>query len=155
MLCLLQSDGWRPRADRSSSEHRRDPRRRSGIRGRPIPRPDGLRDAEHRPSGRIRSPVNQLSSPREADLNIPSWPGDYQSRCQYYWRCITATDEQLGRILDKLDEMGVAEDTVVVFTGDNGFFLGELGLFGKRFAYEPSIRIPLVARYPRGVEPTK
>ncbi len=58
----------------------------------------------------------------------------------------------MGRILDKLDEMGVAEDTVVVFAGDNGFFLGELGLFDKRFAYEPSIRIPLVARYPRGVE---
>ena len=61
-------------------------------------------------------------------------------------------DEQLGRILDKLDEMGLAEDTVVVFAGDNCFFLGVLGLFDKRFAYEPSIRIPLVVRYPRGVK---
>ena len=61
-------------------------------------------------------------------------------------------DEQLGRILDKLDEMGLAEDTVVVFAGDNCFFLGVLGLFDKRFAYEPSIRIPLVVHYPRGVK---
>ena len=94
----------------------------------------------------------QLSTPREADHNIPGWPTDYPSRWQDYWRCITAMDEQLGRILGKLDEKGLAEDTVVVFAGDNGFFLGELGLFDKRFAYEPSIRIPLVARYPRGVK---
>ena len=94
----------------------------------------------------------QLGVPRDAGHNLPGWAGDYQSRWQAYWRCITAMDEQVGRILGKLDEKGLADDTVVVFAGDNGFFLGEMGLFDKRFAYEPSIRIPPLVRYPRGVD---
>lgn len=60
-----------------------------------------------------------------------------------------AVDENLGRVLDYLDQTGQAEDTLVIYTTDNGFFLGEHGWYDKRFMYEPSMRIPLLMRYPR------
>jgi arylsulfatase A-like enzyme len=66
-----------------------------------------------------------------------------------YFRHIKGIDENLGRLLDAIDECGIAEDTVVVFTSDNGYFLGEHNLGDKRALYEESIRIPMIARYPR------
>jgi len=66
-----------------------------------------------------------------------------------YYRVLLSVDENVGRLLDALEEHGSAEDTIVVYTSDNGFFLGEHGLFDKRLMYEPSIRVPLLIRYPR------
>ena len=57
----------------------------------------------------------------------------------------------MGRVLDFLDQQGLAKDTLVVYTADNGFFCGEYGLFDKRMMYEPSIRVPMLARYPGGL----
>ena len=65
-----------------------------------------------------------------------------------YFRCIAAVDDNLGRLLAALDELGLAQETVVVFSSDNGYYLGEHGLGDKRSLYEESIRIPLIARYP-------
>jgi arylsulfatase A-like enzyme len=65
-----------------------------------------------------------------------------------YYETLAAVDESLGRVLDYLDEKGLAENTAVVFAGDNGFFWGEHDLVDKRFAYEESIRIPFLVRYP-------
>jgi arylsulfatase A-like enzyme len=62
---------------------------------------------------------------------------------------IAGADENLGKILDTLDELHLAEDTVVVFASDNGYMLGDHSRDDKRVAYEESIRIPLVIRYPR------
>jgi arylsulfatase A-like enzyme len=66
-----------------------------------------------------------------------------------YLRCVVAIDENVGRLLDHLDETGQAEDTVVVYTSDQGFFLGEHGWYDKRFMYRESLQMPLVVRYPR------
>jgi arylsulfatase A-like enzyme len=66
-----------------------------------------------------------------------------------YFRCISAADDNLGRLLKTLDDLGLANDTVVVFASDNGFYKGEHGLGDKRSAYEESLRIPLLVRYPR------
>lgn len=66
-----------------------------------------------------------------------------------YFRCISAADDNLGRLLGALEELGLADDTVVVFTSDNGFYHGEHGLLDKRSAYDESLRIPLLVRYPR------
>jgi arylsulfatase A-like enzyme len=70
-----------------------------------------------------------------------------------YFRCISAADDNLGRLLAALDELGLAQDTVVVFSSDNGYYLGEHGLGDKRSLYEEALRIPLLARYPRQFAP--
>jgi arylsulfatase A-like enzyme len=66
-----------------------------------------------------------------------------------YFRCVAAADDNVGRILKTLDDLGLAGDTMVVFAGDNGYYLGEHGLGDKRSAYDESLRIPLLLRYPR------
>jgi len=66
-----------------------------------------------------------------------------------YLRHVTGADENLGKLLDALDELGIAEDTVVVYASDNGYYLGEHGLGDKRSIYEESLRIPMLVRYPR------
>ncbi len=75
----------------------------------------------------------------------PDAPGRYQG----YFGCLAGVDENVGRVLAALDELKLAENTVVVFTSDNGFYLGEHGLGDKRSAYEESIRIPLLVRWPK------
>jgi arylsulfatase A-like enzyme len=76
-------------------------------------------------------------------------PSRYQECVKDYYRLISGVDEQVGRILRKLDEKGLADNTVLIFTGDNGFFLGEHGFAGKWFPHEESIRVPLVIYDPR------
>jgi len=73
----------------------------------------------------------------------------YQRFAKDMCRAVVGIDENVGRILDFLDGRGIADDTMIVFTSDNGFFVGEHGWYDKRFMYEPSLRIPLVVRYPR------
>lgn len=68
-----------------------------------------------------------------------------------YFRCVSAADDCLGRLLATLDELGLADDTVVVFTSDNGYYQGEHSLGDKRSLYDESLRIPLLVRYPRAV----
>lgn len=75
----------------------------------------------------------------------------YQRYIKDYLRCIASVDDNVGRLLDHLDESGLAKDTVVVYTSDQGFYLGDHGWFDKRFMYEESLRMPLVVRYPREI----
>ena len=79
----------------------------------------------------------------------------YQRYLQDYLRCILSVDENVGRILEYLDQHGLADNTVVVYTSDQGFFLGEHGLFDKRYMYEESLRAPLVIRYPDRIQPSQ
>ena len=66
-----------------------------------------------------------------------------------YLRHVNGADENLGRLLDTLDKLGLTEDTVVVYSSDNGYYLGEHGLGDKRSIYEESLRVPMLVRYPR------
>ncbi|HIQ22866.1 MAG TPA: DUF4976 domain-containing protein, partial [Planctomycetes bacterium] len=72
----------------------------------------------------------------------------YQRYMKDYLRCVAAVDENLGRVLRYLDESGLAENTVVIYTSDQGFFLGEHGWFDKRWIYQESLRTPLLVRWP-------
>jgi len=72
----------------------------------------------------------------------------YQRYIKDYLRCVTAVDENVGRVLDYLDESGLAKNTVVVYSSDQGFYLGEHGWFDKRFMYEESYRMPFLVRWP-------
>ncbi|MCI0623600.1 MAG: sulfatase [Acidobacteria bacterium] len=76
-----------------------------------------------------------------------------QALVKNYYRVLLSVDENLGRVLDYMDKSGLAENTVVVYTSDNGFFLGEHGLYDKRLMYEPSVRVPMLVRYPGRVKP--
>ncbi|MBN2030975.1 sulfatase [bacterium] len=83
--------------------------------------------------------------------DLLSWK--YQRYLQDYLGCIRAVDEGVGRILDYLDETGLAENTVLMYNSDQGFYLGEHGWFDKRFMYEESYRTPLLARWPGVIKP--
>jgi N-acetylglucosamine-6-sulfatase len=80
-------------------------------------------------------------------------PADAVKCMRDYYAALTAVDENLGRLLQTLEELKVLDETAIVFAGDNGYFFGEHGLWDKRAAYEPSMRIPLLMRYPRLLKP--
>ncbi|WP_229236127.1 sulfatase family protein [Dyadobacter tibetensis] len=70
-----------------------------------------------------------------------------------YLRTIQSVDDGVGQMLDYLDENGLAENTIVIYTSDQGFYLGEHGWFDKRFMYEESFRTPLLMRFPKEIRP--
>jgi len=72
----------------------------------------------------------------------------YQRYMQDYLACVQSVDDNVGRLLDWIDANGLKENTVVIYTSDQGFFLGDHGLYDKRFMYEPSLRMPFMARWP-------
>ncbi|CAN8104658.1 unnamed protein product [Discula destructiva] len=78
----------------------------------------------------------------------------YQRYMQRYLRTIQSVDDSVGDILDYLDETGLAENTIVIYTSDQGFFLGEHGWFDKRFMYEESFQMPFLIRYPKEIAPS-
>ena len=77
----------------------------------------------------------------------------YQRYIKDYLRTIASIDDNVGRLLDRLDDEGIADDTVVVYTSDQGFFLGDHGWFDKRMMYEESVAMPLLVRYPPMIAP--
>lgn len=79
----------------------------------------------------------------------------YQKFIKDFMRSVAAVDENIGKLLDYLDKEGLAENTVVVYTADQGYFLGEHGFFDKRLIYEESLRMPFVIRYPKELPANK
>ena len=77
----------------------------------------------------------------------------YQRYIKDYLRVIASIDDNVGRVLDYLDEEGLTDDTLVIYTSDQGFFLGDHGWYDKRFMYEESLRMPFILRYPHEVRP--
>jgi arylsulfatase A-like enzyme len=77
----------------------------------------------------------------------------YQRYIKDYLRCVAALDDNVGRVLAYLEASGLDETTVVIYSSDQGFFLGEHGWFDKRWMYEPSLRTPLIVRWPGVTEP--
>jgi len=111
---------------------------------------------------RLRTLYDGETSRKTPNANVPPpfrkpnpetgefWPGlaDNDTHLDYL-RHVKGADENLGRILDALDELNIAEDTVVVYSSDNGYFLGEHCSGDKRMIYEESLRVPYLVRYPR------
>ena len=105
----------------------------AGERARPVPNLDAkpiFRDGDSRPNAKKQNADG-------VNINLD------------YFRCLSAMDDNVGRLLKALDELGLAGDTLVIFTSDNGFYNGEHGLGDKRSAYDESLRIPLLVRYPK------
>lgn len=75
----------------------------------------------------------------------------YQRYMEDYLRCVASVDDNVGRVIDWLRDRGEFDDTLLMYSSDQGFFLGDHGWFDKRFMYEESLRMPLVISYPRRV----
>ena len=100
--------------------------------------------------------------PAWLEKSYPTWHGlggplygqkEYGKFVRAYLGCIASVDESVGRIYQVLRESGQLDNTLLIFTSDNGFALGEHGRTDKRTAYEESLRVPLLVRYPRVVKP--
>ncbi|MBM3736356.1 MAG: sulfatase [Acidobacteria bacterium] len=152
MICNFKAPhrAWEP-AERHAKEYEdivipEPPTFNTSLEGRP----KGIRDTDMQvadmPDFRRRGVPAALPKELRKPLN-------YQQFMKNYYRVLLGVDENLGRILDFLDQQRLAEDTLIIYTGDNGFFLGEYGMFDKRLMYEPSIRIPMLVRYPNGIKP--
>jgi arylsulfatase A-like enzyme len=81
-----------------------------------------------------------------SEREIIEWK--YQHWIKRYLRTVASVDDNIGRLLKYLDDNGLRDNTLIVYTSDNGFFLGEHNWFDKRFMYEESLRVPFVARFP-------
>ncbi len=77
----------------------------------------------------------------------------YQRYIKNYLRCVAGVDRNIGRVLDYLEKNGLAENTIVVYSSDQGFYLGDHGWYDKRWMYEESLRMPLVMRWPKYIKP--
>lgn len=92
--------------------------------------------------------------PMELDLDGRTLAGKelvrwkYRRYMQDYLACVQGVDDGVGRVLAYLDQAGLATNTIVIYSADNGWYLGDLGLYDKRFMYEPGLRVPLLARGP-------
>lgn len=121
-----------------------------------IPLPRTFEDRlEGRPEALRRAQMAIADMPDFRNRGVPATlPADERKRrnlqllVKNYYRVLLGVDENVGRVLEFLDTNGLAESTAVFYTSDNGFFLGEHGLFDKRLMYEPSIRIPMLCRLP-------
>ena len=94
-----------------------------------------------------------------AALRTAALRGDALAKWKYqrfiadYMRVIAAIDQQVGRVIAELEQAGLSDNTVLVYTSDQGFFLGDHGWFDKRFMYEESLRTPLMVRWPGKTKP--
>nr|WKN37704.1 sulfatase [Tunicatimonas sp. TK19036] len=101
----------------------------------------------------VYDPINEAfkeNYPNMSQEDLMRWR--YQRYMQDYLGSIAAVDEGVGRVLDYLNEHGLAENTIVVYTSDQGFYLGEHGWFDKRFIYDESFKTPLLVRWPGVIE---
>jgi arylsulfatase A-like enzyme len=92
------------------------------------------------------SDVKAVPPPGLAGAALKNW--NYQRYIKDYLRCVASVDASVGRLLDYLDKTGQAANTIVIYTSDQGFFLGDHGWYDKRFIYEHSVRMPFLMRYP-------
>jgi len=102
----------------------------------------------------VYRPINEDFKKRYSEMNdstLMVWK--YQRYLQDYLGTIAAVDENVGRLLDYLDDEGLTDNTLVVYTSDQGFYLGEHGWFDKRFMYDESFKTPLLIRWPHVITP--
>jgi len=125
-----------------------------------IPEPETFFDGYHNRSQAIRRCTQKIGM-RHTLFNkqTSQLSGRARKKLQYqifmkkYLRCAASIDDNVGRVLDYLDQTHLADNTVVMYTSDQGVFLGEHGLYDKRFMYEPSLRMPLLVRYQGEIKP--
>lgn len=106
-------------------------------------------DAAYRPENEAL--IADIKAGRLDDKAVTRWK--YQRYLKDYLRCVRAVDENVGRLLDHLDQTGLAENTIVIYSSDQGFYLGEHGWYDKRWMFEESLKMPFLIRWPGVVKP--
>ncbi len=110
-------------------------------------------------AGRFRPDQFEVPAVSEADRAEQPWifstlsPAEIRGIQAAYYTSLNFLDHQVGRVLDALDATGLADDTIVVYVGDNGYFRGHHGRFEKHAMYEEAVRVPLIVRWPGHFEP--
>ena len=113
-------------------------------------RTDAARRAAMRIADHLTAEDLKVDPPGElAGEALTRWK--YQRYMEDYLACVASVDDNVGRVLERLDERGELDDTIVIYTSDQGFFLGDHGWYDKRFMYEQSIRMPMLVRYPPAI----
>jgi len=127
-----------------------------------LPAPfDRMSEAQMAAWNKVYGPTNEkflgLGGPAEKSLNeLPS--GEELAKFMYhrylrdYLKVVKSVDDGIGKVLNYLEKQGLLDNTVVVYTSDQGFYLGEHGWYDKRFMYEPSLSTPLLVRYPKEIK---
>ena len=123
----------------------REKRLKDGEYGRMTPEQKKIWDAAFLPRNRA-----VLENP-PTGKDLVRWK--YQRYIKNYLRCVKAVDENVGKLLDYLDKTGLAKNTVVIYSSDQGFYLGEHGWFDKRWMYDESLKMPFIVKWPGVVEP--
>ena len=100
---------------------------------------------------RLRAEKRGVPQVETSGKELVRWK--YQRYIKDYLRCVASMDENVGRVLDYLETSGLAKNTIVIYSSDQGFYLGEHGWFDKRFMYEESYRMPLLVRWPGVTRP--
>ncbi len=122
-----------------------------------IPVPATFDDDYHsRPAAEAaKMRIDRDLKPKDWKEEIPAGLSEYEIKVWKYQRymhdylaCVQSVDDSTGRLLDMLDDMGIADNTIVIYTSDQGFFLGDHGWFDKRFMYEECLGMPFLVRYP-------
>ena len=101
--------------------------------------------------GALQPGNDAMNAADMSDREMAIWK--YQRYMHEYLGTVAAVDDSVGRVLDWLENSGEADNTIVIYTSDQGFYLGEHGWFDKRFMYEESLRTPLVMQYPGHIAP--
>lgn len=114
--------------------------------------PEGLQGKELADWNRYGNKRGEAWLPHDSMTVEEARKWKYQTYIKDYLACVKSVDDNIGRVLDYLDQKGLADNTVVIYTSDQGFYLGDHGFFDKRFIYEPSLRMPFIVRYPEKVE---
>lgn len=136
------------------------PREKDLFAGETMPEPETLWDdyAGRPAAAAARMRIDRDLLPHDVKATPPTGLSNRDRKLWYYdryikdyLRCVAGIDRNVGRLLDRLDEMGVSDDTIVVYCSDQGFFLGDHGWYDKRFIYEESFRMPLLVSYPREI----
>ncbi len=129
----IEESGWHPRAYRHAME-RMTPEQREAWNA-------------------VYDPIMEDFKSRwpMSDSALLQWK--YQRYMEDYLGCIQSVDDNIGRLLDYLEEKGLDENTLIIYTSDQGFYLGEHGWFDKRFMYNESFRTPLIAKWPGVIQP--
>ncbi|MBC8449996.1 MAG: sulfatase-like hydrolase/transferase [Chloroflexi bacterium] len=110
-----------------------------------IPEPPNFRPSTHKPRANTTSFYHQLWLDHGQE-----WEA-WQKSIAVYWGFVTLIDDQIGRLLSVLEDEGMLDDTLIIFTSDHGEMLGQHGLWHKMVPYDEAIRVPLVMRYPRRI----